>query len=65
MLEEVSRETFRPGGAYLQEEGGSRQIVVTARLRNSRIPKELRGVAAPGVAVVAWWSEGEANEDVA
>jgi hypothetical protein len=42
-----------------------RAALVTARHRNPRIPGNFTGRQSLEVVDLAWWSEREANEDVA
>ena len=62
----MSRETFRAGRAYVQiEASGSDTYLTIAQHRNLKISGNFAGWQHFGVVAAAWWSEREANEDVA
>jgi hypothetical protein len=62
----MCRETFRAGRAYLQiEASGSGTYFTIARHCNLKISLNFARRQHFGVVAAAWWSEREANEDVA
>jgi hypothetical protein len=60
----MSRETFRAGRAYVQVEAVRKTIGHRAASQSQDFV-ELGGMAVTWMTAAAWWSEREANEDVA